>query len=281
MDTSTDSAAATVVQGVGPHDAVASAAPSPAPTPAASPVHITVQNLSTVLTDAEAEAITAALQVQATRDYNSSCWVTEGLADRVGSVTFVPKGQPLPPDTWHIELLDISDQPGALAYHEDQAFKKGTAEGKPEKSTHRSSRGLRADAPALPLAKIFCKTTQEDGGSPSEAASHEMLEALGDPDVVHNFRTVHDPITKRIYPVELCDPVQESAYEIGAVKVSNFCTPAYFRLPQSSNPEQYDWQKVLKAPVPAMTLGGYLSYAPEAEPENWQQESGTPQGAPA
>lgn len=243
---------------------------------AAPPVTITVQNLSTVLTDDEAKQIVEALNTQGTRDYNPSCWVTQGLAVAVGSVEFVEKGAALPPGSWHIELLDTSDQPGALGYHEDQAFKKDTPEGKPEKASTHSSRGLRADAPELPLAKVFCKTSKEDGVDPGEVASHEMLEALVDPQVVKNVRTVTKPSEGRIYIVEVGDPVQSTGYLIGSVTVANFALPAYFGLEQKVNPKQYDFRAILKGQVPAMTPGGYLSYAPEGEPENWKQEMGSP-----
>jgi len=244
------------------------------------PVTITVQNLSTVLTDTQAEAITAALNVQATRDYNGSCWVTEGLAASVAKVEFIPKGAEVPADTWHVELLDTSDQEGALGYHEDEAFGKGVSKpGKPEKASTHSTRGRRADAPSIPLAKVFCKTTQGDGEQSSEVASHEMLEMLVDPQVVSSLRTITDPTTKRIYPVEVGDPVQSSGKEIDGVLVANFALPAYFKLPQTANPSQFDFYSVLTAPVPAMTPGGYLSYAPESEPESWQQEFGSGSGA--
>lgn len=259
---------------------VAGAAP---PVAGAESVTITVQNLSTALTDEEAQAMTAALNIQGTRDWNGSCWVSGGLADSVAKVVFIPKGDPIPADSWHVELLDSSDQEGALGYHEDEAFKKGTPDGKPEKASTHSSRGRRADAPSIPLAKVFCKTTKEDGEQPSEVASHEMLEMLGDPQVINELRTVTDPTSKRIYPVEVGDPVQSSGYKIEVttdagkfeVEVANFALPAYFKLPQAEHPKQYDWCSVLTAPVPAMTPGGYLSYAPEDEPENWQQEFGS------
>lgn len=235
------------------------------------PVTISVQNLSTVLSDTDAEAIVQALNTQATRDYNASCWVTQGLAAPAQAVVFVPKGEAIPADTWHMELLDTSDQEGALGYHEDMAFDKGGAPTGPQKSSDRTSRGLRADAPEIPLMKIFVKTSQDDGVQPAEVASHEMLEALVDPQVVKSVRTVKKDSEGRIYIVEVGDPVQSTGYKIGDVEVANFALPAYFGYPQEVNPTQYDYGHVLTSPVPAMTPGGYMSYAPESEPENWQQ----------
>lgn len=252
-------------------------------------VTITVQNLSTVLTDDEAKAITSALNTQAVAHYNPSCWVTEDNAAPVAQVEFIAKGETIPPDTWHIELLDKSDQEGALGYHEDEAFD-NKVDGqeadfagptkKPRKASAHSSRGLRADAPEVPLAKVFCETIKQDGEQSSEVASHEMLEMLVDPQVVKSLRTVTDRTTQRIYPVEVCDPVQSTpdyTIDVNGVNllVSNFVTPAYFRLPQTANPTQYDYCNVLASPVPAMTPGGYLSFAPVSDPEGWQQEFGS------
>jgi hypothetical protein len=242
------------------------------------PVTITVQNLSSVLTEEQAQAITAALDVQATRDYNGSAWITDDRARPVGKVEFVAREAPVPDGTWHIELLDSSPEEGALGFHEDVPFKQETPSGRLEKASSNSQRGRRKGAAELPLAKIFCKTTQEAKEQPSEVASHEMLEMLVDPKVVPDPRTVTDQATQRIYPVEVCDPVQQSGGEIDGVLVSNFVTPAYFRLPQSNTPTQYDWYKVLDSPVPAMTRDGYLSFAPVSEPSNWQQEFGSSAG---
>jgi hypothetical protein len=247
----------------------------------AEPVMITIQNRSSVLNDEQAQAITEALNVQAMRDYNESSWVTDGHSQPIGKVQFVAKDAPVPDGTWHIELLDTSPQEGALGFHEDEVgdepFKKGTRKGRPEKASEHSQRGRRADDPKIPLAKIFCKTTEEDEGQPSEVASHEMLEMLVDPQVVPDPATMTDQATRRIYPLEICDPVQRSGKEIDGVLVSNFVMPAYFKLLQPSEPTRYDWYKVLTLPVPAMTPGGYLSFAPIDEPENWQQEEGEQQ----
>jgi len=242
-------------------------------------VVITVQNLTSVLTDAEAEKIVEALQWQATEQYNKSRWVTENLATPVASVEFIAKGGTIPADSWHLELLDTSDQPGALGYHEDQAFDKAGAPTGPAKSSGRTSRGLRADAPEIPLMKIFAKTSQEDGVAPSEVASHEMLEALVDPQVVKTVRTVKKPSEGRIYIVEVGDPVQETGKAApNGELLANFAEPAYFELDTESG-GKFDYEGVLTAPVPAMSPGGYMSYATEAEPENWQQLHGAAKAA--
>lgn len=252
------------------------------------PVTISVQNLTSHFTDKHVEAMTGALHAQCMQQYNLSCWVTEGLAAPVADVVFVPKGQQPPPATFHIELLDTIDQPGAVAYHEDRAFD-SKIEGKdrnaaptvspdtptqqPTKASSHSSRGLRADAPERPLAKVGVETALENGVWPSEAASHELIEGMVDPQVVQALRTVQKLSEGRTYVVEPCDAVQQTGKVLNGFLLSNFCLPAYYGYQQTSNPDQYDWERVLTAPVPAMAPGGYLSYT-GIPPSGWTQIRG-------
>lgn len=246
------------------------------------PVTISVQNLTSHFTDKHVEAMTGALHAQCMQQYKQSCWVTEGLAAPVGDVVFIPHGGQPPAGTSHIELLDNSDQAGALGYHEDQAFDNAIngqpssfagPTAAPRKASTRSSRGLRADAPEHPLAKVFVETSLQDSVWPSEVASHEMLEMLVDPQVIADLRTVAKPSEDRTYLVEVCDPVQGTGKVLAGFLLSNFCLPAYFGYPQASNPAQYDWERALSAPVPAMVSGGYLSYA-AIPPAGWTQIQG-------
>jgi hypothetical protein len=252
------------------------------------PVTITVQNLSSVVTDSDAQAISRALAVQATSDFNTSAWVTQELSNPIAGVQFIAKGAPVPPNTYHIELLDDSTQPGALGFHEDQAFDHtlrqvdtitGSASypstavtAHPRKASTHSARGLRADCPEHPLAKVFCRAAQEDDASPSEVASHELLEMVVDPQVVQNVRTVVDYATKQRVIVEVGDPVQGTGYTIGDTLVANFALPAYF--PSLGAAGVMDFRGVLFAPFPALTPDGYISVTPE-DSEEWTQIFGS------
>ncbi|MGD0454838.1 MAG: hypothetical protein ABSB69_14690, partial [Solirubrobacteraceae bacterium] len=122
-------------------------------------VTISVQNLADKLvSEQDAEDIVAALDAQAKNDYGGSPWVTDGLATEIQEVLLVEKGASPPPDSWHLEILLNSNQPGALGYHEEQhlVMKGGAAtDGLLRKASHHSSRGLRGDNPSLPLMKIF------------------------------------------------------------------------------------------------------------------------------
>src|SRR5438477_10083776 len=105
--------------------------------------------------------------------FNRSPWVEHGYCNPIDDVLLVPHGEQPPVSAWNIELLDTGTEPGALGWHEDQAHK----------SSAHSLRGS-AFGTELPLAKVFCATSREDGVAPSEVVSHEMLEMLVDPYVV-------------------------------------------------------------------------------------------------
>lgn len=237
---------------------------------------ITVQNLSTVITDDEAQAITAALNVQATRDFNGSQWIEQHLARPIRVVTFLPKDQhpaAAAPESWHLEILDTSDQPGALGYHEEQAFNDQADVGRLAKASGRSSRGLRADAPELPLMKVFAKTAQEDGASLSEVCSHELLEAAVDPRPMREPRTVVNQAKQQKVIVEVGDPVQECGYQIDGVTVADFAEPAWFGYPGA----RMSFRESVPQPF-GLAPGGYISVCPVGT-ESWEQVFGNAQAA--
>lgn len=249
-------------------------------------VTITVQNLSDTLTDEEAQDVVDALNMQVTDDYGQSCWVTQGLAPPA-KLELIAKGAEVPADTWHVELLDTSDQPGALGYHEDEAFdskvngeqpsERFTEPTKaPRKASTHSSRGLRADAPEVPLAKVFVKTSKEDGADPAEVTSHEVLEMLVDPQVVKEVRTVVNHEKAQIVIVEVGDPVQGCGYQRGKRTVADFALPAWFGMEQKENPTQYSFRGSVSEPF-ELAPGGYISVAPEGDPEAWEQVFGSAQ----
>ena len=104
---------------------------------------------TTHLTDSLVAAYVAAQQVQLDRDF-AKYW--QGSA----TCLFVPGGHTIPPGAWQCWLLDNSDQANALGYHD-----------------------LTADG--LPLLKVFVGDVIRDGLSWTVTASHETIEALGDP----------------------------------------------------------------------------------------------------
>jgi hypothetical protein len=249
------------------------------PAPRAMPgVTISVQNLADkIVSELDAEAIVAALDEQAKNDYNGSPWVIDGLATAIQQVVLVEKGASPPTDTWHLEILLNSDQPGALGYHEEQheVMKGGAAtDGLLRKASDHSSRGLREDNPTLPLMKIFAETATEDKASLAEVCSHEMLEAAVDPTPMKAPRTAPNAARQRIYIVEVGDPVQECGYDVNGQTVADFALPAWFGMAQSERPDQMSFRSSVAAPF-QLAPGGYISWAPLDDPNNWRQELGS------
>src|SRR5271166_5102256 len=109
-------------------------------------IQISIINASTVISDPDGAAATAALQTQVTRDF-FPIWGTPA------TLTYVPKGHTAPTTTWHLSILDNSDQAGALGYHDI------TPQG-------------------LPLGKAFAKTDLRYGLSWTVTISHELFEML-------------------------------------------------------------------------------------------------------
>ena len=117
---------------------------------------------------------------------------------------------------------------------------------------------------------MFAKTSKEDGVQTSEVLSHEVLEALVDPDVTDEskIRKYLDHELGLWYIGEVCDAVQETAYQIYGVTVANFCWPRWWDQPQTR--PQYDQRGVLTSAF-ELAPGGYMSVAPEKEPGAWKQ----------
>jgi hypothetical protein len=241
-------------------------------------VTISVQNLADELvSEQEAKDIVAALNAQAKNDYGRSPWVKDGLAAQIHEVVLVEKGASPPADTWHLEILRNSNQPGALGYHEEQSdvLQGGAArDGLLRKASHHSSRGLRGDNSDLPLMKVFAETTEEDGASLAEVCSHEMLEAAVDPTPMKTPLTATHSAKRRIYIVEVGDPVQECGYDVKGQTVADFALPAWFDMPQSETPDQMSFRSSVDKPF-QLAPGGYISWAPEDDPSNWRQQQGS------
>lgn len=238
-------------------------------------VTISVQNLADELvSEQEAEAIVAALDAQAKNDYGNSPWVTDGEGTEIDKVELVAKGDPPPAGTWHLEILLDSDQPGALGYHDEEhqvlEGQKG-AVGTLRKGSKRSSRGLREDESTLPLMKVFAETIDKDGASLAEVCSHEMLEAAVDPKPMKKPKLAREPARKRIYIVEVGDPVQQCGYTVQGQTVADFAFPAWFGIAQSGPAEQMSFRSSVTDAF-ELAPGGYISWAPDDGREDWRQE---------
>jgi hypothetical protein len=232
---------------------------------------ITVQDLtSDLFTPAGIFKTVWSLNYQALYHYNRSPWVEHGYAPAIDGVHLLPKGLPVPEGAWHIELLDTSDQEGALGYHEDEVHV----------SSKHSTRGL-ATVTELPLAKVFVKSCAEYAVAPSEVASHELLEMAVDPYVLDEskLRKYLNEQAHWWYIAEVGDPVQGEGYDVGApenretgVIVANFAWPLWWGQLQTRS--QLDFRGTRKARF-ELAPGGYMSVAPENNPTEWSQIYGS------
>lgn len=144
----------------------------------------------------------------------------------------VEAGGDTDPQAIQAVVLDDSDSPGALGYHD-------------------------VDAMGRPVVFVFAKTTIQDGGSWTVTLSHELCEAARDASCTLWCQTPDG----RMRAYEMCDAVEADSYvkEIGgrAVQVSNFVTPEYFfaTVPPGTRTDHMD---TLKGQVaPARSPGGY------------------------
>ncbi|WP_374349537.1 hypothetical protein, partial [Chitinimonas sp.] len=160
-------------------------------------IKIAIINASTMVNDADATAVVAALQTQVSRDF-APAWGIDA------TLRLVPKGGKPEKGEWWLTLLDDSDQASALGYHD--LTKSG-----------------------LPSGKVFVKSSQSSHVHWSVTASHEVLEMLVDPNI--NL-TVFEQSSKgsRLYAYEVCDACEgdDYAYKIDGVLVSDFVYPAWF-----------------------------------------------------
>jgi hypothetical protein len=183
-----------------------------------------------VLTDADARAAVAALQQQVRADF-APVWGTDA------DLTFIARGQGPPSDVWWLVLVDTADAANAGGYHDL------TSEG-------------------LPLGKVFVKTEQDGGYHWTAAASRELLEMLGDPDL--NLWAFPRPDYKadRLYAYETCDAcaADELGYPIDGTLVSDFLYPAWFESFRVRGPAQFDRQRRIERPFQILRGGCALVY---------------------
>jgi hypothetical protein len=183
---------------------------------------VAVINHSQAVANEEVRALAAALQTQVHRDLASAWGIDANL-------TFVPDdGSPLP-NSWWLEILNDSDKPGMVSYHDV------TPEG-------------------LPRARIFPRTAKENRISWTLSASHELLNMLVDPRA--NLGAIR-PSSSQGYVYEICDPVEsdQNAYTVAGIAVSDFVFPAWFNESLRSGSEQFDYGRHVREPFQVLQGG--------------------------
>lgn len=199
---------------------------------------IAVTNQSAAVMDAEVQAMLPALQHQANYHFRPY-WDT-----RVCTLLWYADPAHVPAAAAHLVFLDDSDQAGALGYHDF----------------------TEANQPVL---KVFAGTDKAAGLSISVTASHEILEAIADPDVSRGYQVT----ATRWYALEVCDAVEADqwGYTLDGVLVSDFQLPAWFRPWRTAL--QYDYMGHCKQPLELLE-GGYASYWEGNQWHEFQKRSG-------
>lgn len=190
-------------------------------------MNISVINRSTVVSVEDAMLWTVACATQL-HDHVALLW--ERVAPQVAFHGTGDVDHPC-----QVVILDDADQAGLLGYHDVNPL-------------------------GVPYAKVFARTTRDNGGSVSACLSHELIEMF----LNANCGGWHQGKDGRLYADEGCDAVEGDTYtkRVGDtdVEVSNFVLPSYF----DANPPaglRFDFLGKLKGPAPAMTPGGYLIVA--------------------
>jgi hypothetical protein len=188
-------------------------------------ITISVQNHSTVTTDAAVQAMIPDLETQLNRDL-SPTWGTDTC-----KLAWVPKTAAPAPDTWQLVFLDDSTQAGALAFHDL------TPEGEP-------------------LSLVFCRTLMTDKASISVAASHELLEMSVDPTLNLSAQSP----SGQFWAYEIADPCEDDryAYKINNTLVSDFITPNWFA-PQTPDGVLFSFKGNVRAAFSVLP-GGYAQW---------------------
>jgi hypothetical protein len=203
-------------------------------------IKVAVINASTVLTDAQVQAVVPALQTQV-HSHFAPAWGIDA------DLTFVPKTTKPAPGTWWLVILDNSDQAGALGYHDV------TTEG-------------------LPLGKVFAGTDLQYGAQWTITASHELLEMLADPEIDLTVFVQPNARTGTLYAYEVCDACEADTlgYKINNVAVSDFVFPAWFESFRKPGSTQFDHGKHITKPFELLP-GGYIGVFDVRSGTGWHQ----------
>jgi hypothetical protein len=204
-------------------DTAQAVTPSPAPS-AIKPVSIVMIDHQSGIDPAEMWPVSLALTKQAMNHFSLPPPYGYGIGAtvRVASPEAPPKA-----DEWILGLFAKADQPGALGYHDE------TPQG-------------------MPIIKIFPMLDKEEGSPWSVTASHEVCEALQDP----NLAKCSMAPDGRIWAYEVSDAVEADTYLIDGVAMSNFCLPLYFEPSKNLHGVKLDYMGLIKTPY-EIRDGGY------------------------
>ncbi len=184
-------------------------------------------NDCTVMSDAQIATIVAALQIQVDQDF-APIWKIDA------NLLTIPKGQTPPSNAWIMYIMDTSNEPGALGYHDLTPL-------------------------GNPIGKVFVKDDMKYGLHVSVTMSHELLEMLIDPQIQNCAFIQETNTTGLLYAYEICDACEADNFgkEINGVLVSDWVYPSWFEAFRAPNSTKFDHHGALNAPL-QLAAGGYI-----------------------
>jgi hypothetical protein len=190
---------------------------------------IVLVQASRILTDAQVVSVLPSLQ-KWDDDYLRPAWSLD--AARYGFATMADFQAGKTTGAWPIFINNHSRDPGALGFHSQ------TPDGQP-------------------FGRVFVGDCLRYGISWTVDLSHEAGEMREDP-TIDNFFTMADG---RIVMREVGDAVEadENGIMVDGLLMTDFVMPNYFstQMPPGSG-VQFDYQRKLHGPCPALTPGGYM-----------------------
>jgi hypothetical protein len=190
---------------------------------------IAIINKSTVITDVDAAKLANALAVQVNQDFVPAYGIANIQVEFFGAGV-----KQFRPGSWRLYLVDEATLDGAGGYHDITP----------------------SDSPE---GYVFCKTLIGLGYSYTVAASHELLEMLGDPNIQRAAYgpDTSDPSKTIFYAYEVADAVEDDSfgYAVKGVLVSDFVLPRWFDAAASGG--KFSFRDNVHAPF-ALAKGGYI-----------------------
>lgn len=177
---------------------------------------------------ADAKRMIAACNTQVVRDFAPAWGLIAQPIEYFADAKSIPVGAPT------IAIVDTCDDPDALAYHTE------------------STTGIISGVVGVQTILDDSGTLMSGSVSVSGALSHEILETVKDP---FCDAWCSGPMGKDLWAFEVCDPVQDTYYEIDGIAVSGFVLPRWFD-DDSPPGAKVDWMEVLRKPF-ALSAGGY------------------------
>ena len=221
---------------------------------------IAVQNLSTMVSDADVATMVAAVEIQLQLHFLPA-WRISNV-----SIQFYPKGHAIPGYAWVLNMIDNdASVPGALGYHTEQ-------------NDHIN--GFVMAQPVLTNGGVPLVFDPTNPGryTVSATLSHECLEVI-----VDRFVNLYADNGNVSFSLECCDPVESNSYGVNVngvlVAVSDFCFPNFFNAQATATNSPFSYMKSVSAPF-TLAPGGYAivrTGGPGTEQQIFAKEKPMPQ----